>query len=52
MLPGTFRAFMATAALVAAVAGCSLMPAPTAAPAGQAQREVLIGQFIGRRRAR
>lgn len=46
MLPGTFRAIMATAAIVAAVAGCSLVPAPTAAPAGQAEREVLIGQFI------
>jgi hypothetical protein len=40
MLPGTFRAIMVTAALVAAVTGCSLMPAPTAAPAGQAEREV------------
>ena len=46
MLPGTFRAIMARAALVAAVAGCSLMPGATPAPAGQAQREVLIGQFI------
>lgn len=46
MLPAAFRTSLAAVVLVAAVASCSLMPGATPAPAGQAQREVLIGQFI------
>jgi len=45
--PGTLlRAVLATVMMVVALAGCSLVPGPTPAPSGQAEREALIGSFI------
>jgi hypothetical protein len=37
---------LATVALAVAMAGCSLLPGTTPAPAGQQERKALIGSFI------
>ncbi len=42
----SLRAMLATVALAAAVAGCSMLSGTTPAPSGQMQREALIGSFI------
>ena len=40
------RALLAAVIVAAAVGGCSLLSGASAAPAGQAQREALMGSFI------